>query len=395
MWQLFKLRSVLYVEPMKASVPPRFVLNSTARASPHYGGLFAEAEYESVAEFFEACYPGQATPLVSLTGLAAEIGVGDILLKDESTRFGLNAFKVLGVAYAIQQLLDAGRLTPDAVLVSATTGNHGRAVAHVGRRHGFRVRIYVPAGTVPARRAALESEGAVVVIVDGNYDEAVRQAARDANEHGWTAVSDTAWPGYEEIPRWIMAGYTRLLFEAERCWGTRPPDIVLVQAGVGGLAGAVASWCSHRFAGSRPFIITCEPLRAACVLESVRAGRPVAIHGDLATEMSGLRAGEMSSIVWPAISHGIDACVAIDDERVFATMKVLARPRGNDLAVVAGPSGACGVAVLRAVMTAPELEPVRAASGLSLGSRVLVINTEGATDPDLYDRVVNSHRTDS
>jgi diaminopropionate ammonia-lyase len=365
-------------------VVTRYFLNPNARERSVARGLFDEHEYRHV-EAFQV----ESTPLRHLRGLASRLSVGDIVLKDESTRLGLNAFKILGVSYAVGRLLDQNRIAKDSVLVCATTGNHGRAVARTARLRGLKARVYVPAGTAAARIKAIEGEGAAVITVEGNYDEAVRLAAEDAKIQGWTVISDTAWMGYEEIPRLIMAGYTKLMDEAERQWAPEPtPDVVLVQAGVGGLACAVVSWLCHRFEKQRPFTIICEPASAACYLESARAGKPVLLAGPFNTRMAGLASGEVSSTAWPTVINTADAFVAIDDGPSFQAMRELAQPADGDPAIVAGASGACGLAVLCEILCDETLQAVRVASGLNSNSRILVINTEGATDPELYAQVV-------
>jgi len=361
-----------------------YFLNPAARERSLATGLFDEHEYRQVDAF-----QVEPTPLRHLRGLASRMSLADVWLKDESSRLGVNAFKILGVSYAISHLLNQKRIGAGSVLICATTGNHGRAVARVAREHKLEARVYVPADTVAARITAIELEGAVVVPVDGNYDEAVRLAAEDAKLHGWIMISDTAWPGYEEIPRLIMAGYTKLMDEAERQWAPEPPpDVVLIQAGVGGLACAVVSWLSHRFGQQRPFTIICEPASAACYLESARAGKPVLLAGPFNTRMAGLASGEVSSTAWSTVVTAADAFVAIDDDPSFQVMRELAQPADGNPAIVAGASGACGLAVLLEVLRDKGLRPVREASGLNANSRVLVINTEGATDPELYAQVV-------
>jgi diaminopropionate ammonia-lyase len=359
-------------------------LNPTARSDPEHPGLFDAEEYTQINEFFH----GPPTPLWSLPGLASESGVGDILVKDESERLGLNSFKILGVSYAIDRLMRKGHINRSSVLVCATEGNHGRAVAHAAQENGLEAKIYVPAGTANARVEALEREGAEVVRVDGDYDNAVWLLAGDARSNGWTIVSDTSWPGYEEIPRWIMAGYTRLIMEAESQWSPGPPpDVVFVQAGVGGLACAVVSWLCHRYGAGRPFIIACEAVTATCLLESARAGNPVTVRGPFDTIMAGLRCGEVSPLAWPTLAAGVDAFVSIDNAQCAQAMRALAHPVNRDPVIVAGASGACGVAALLAVLRDERLRAVRKASSVSGRSRVLVINTEGATDPELYLRI--------
>jgi diaminopropionate ammonia-lyase len=212
------------------------------------GDLLDAAEYGAVRSFYSDRGQFPPTPLVRLRGLARLLNIREILLKDESTRFGLPAFKLLGVRYAVERLQQTGRLARRPLLVCATDGNHGRAVAHVAPQYGCTARIYVPGYTVPARISAIRNEGAEVVVVESSYDDAVAEATEFAARHGAEVVSDTSWPGYEEIPRWIMAGYTQIMNEVQEQWGIDgPPDFVLVQVGVGGLAAAVVSWLRHHY----------------------------------------------------------------------------------------------------------------------------------------------------
>ncbi len=370
----------------------RWHLNPQARTRGTANALL-HADYAddcaAARRFFEKRVDPSPTPLRHLTGLAGALGLADVLLKDESRRFGLNAFKILGVSFALHRLLSDGRLAPGCVIVSATSGNHGRAVARAAREQGVKARIYVPAVTERARRKAIAEEGAAVVVVDGTYEDAVRQAAVDASTHGWMVIADTSWPGYEEIPRWIMAGYSWMLEEAATQWEPGPPpDVVIVQAGVGGLASAVASWFAQRFGASRPPVVVVEPIATACALESVLAGRPVTITGSLDTAMAGLRCAEISPMAWPVLSQLVDAFVAIDDAETESAMRRLAHPHGDDPRVTVGASGASGIASLTAIMTERDLEPVRQAVGLSTSSRALAIATEGVTDPEHYERTV-------
>lgn len=366
----------------------QYLINPNARAERNYRGLFEAEEYRLVDDFFCARPGFEPTPLVHLRALASELGIGDILLKDESSRYGLSSFKILGVSYAVGQLLGEGRLADDSVLVCASEGNHGRAVARVAAENKLRARIYVASATSSMRIEVIEKEGAEVIVVDGNYDDAVKQTARDAELYGWQIISDTSWSGYEEIPRWIMAGYTQLMKEAEKQWTPDPPpDVVFVQAGVGGLTCAVVSWLCQRYGTKRPLVIVCEPVSAACLLESYRAGKPVTLNGPFNTIMAGLRCGEVSPIAWPTLAAAVDAFVSIDDVQCTSAMRAVAHPSNGDPVVVAGASGACGLAALLAILQDERLRPVREMSGVSVGSRILVINTEGATDAELYVQV--------
>ena len=348
---------------------------------------FDPGEYDDLNAFYARHSHLEATRLEALPALAESLGLGALHVKDESTRFGLNAFKSLGVRYAVDRLQRDGRLSERATLVCASAGNHGRAVARAARERGLAARVYMSSAATPAVKRNIESEGAAVIVVDGTYDAAVRQMAHDAEAHGWTIVSDTSWPGYEEIPRLIMLGYTRIVDEIAAQLGGAP-DVVFVQGGVGGLVCGVAAGLLRRWPDKRPRLAACEPSGAACLLASARAGRLVTLEGPLTTIMAGLRCAEPSPAAWPAIEALTDAFVAVDDEVTTAAMRMLARPLGSDPSIESGPSGACGLASLVAVMRDDELRPVREALRLGPRSTTVVINTEGATDPELYGRIV-------
>jgi diaminopropionate ammonia-lyase len=354
---------------------PRFWLRST-RASGATG-FFSDADLADVRGFYaSAGLP--ATPLRRLRGLARELGLGDVLVKDESQRFGLPAFKIAGARYAVARLTASEVATPDD-LACATAGNHGRAVAHAGRLHRRRVHVYVPVGTAGARIAALRAEGADVVETTVGYDAAVRLMAEDAAANGWTIVSDTAWEGYEAIPRRIMAGYTRLMEEAAGQWGDEAPDVVIVQAGVGSLAGAVAGWLEH-FTRSRPHLIVAEPIGSASVLASLEAGRRVTLDSCEPTAMVGLRSAEVSTIAWPVLASGVDAAIAVNEALAEEAIGRLAHPSpGDDAAVVTAASGAAGLAALLALKRDPDAAPIRLALDIGPHTRVLCVVTEGQT----------------
>jgi diaminopropionate ammonia-lyase len=333
--------------------------------------LFTRADLDDVQRFFESRPDLTPTPLVRLPGLTADAGLTDLLVKDESTRFGLNAFKIVGVAYAVDRLL-SGAHASVRTLVCATEGNHGRAVARVAREREVRAVVYMRRSATDARVDAIRGEGAEIVLVDGTYDDAVRRMASEASRTpGMRIVSDTAWPGYEAIPRAIMAGYTWIMTEASRQWTAgAAPDIVVAQAGVGAFAGAVASWLQLR-GEPRPLFICAEPTAAPCVRASLEAGHAVSlVPAD--TIMAGLRSGEVSSIALPVLATTVDVCITVDDESVLAAIQRLGHPIGNDEAIEAGASGACGLAALLAWTREANVAP---------GSRALVINTEGAVHP--------------
>lgn len=333
------------------------------------------ADLSSVDDFYRRLSP-PATPLQHLRELAEELGIGDLLVKNESQRFGLPAFKIVGARYAIARLLES---RPDVQhLAAATAGNHGRAVARMAREKGLSAHIYVPAGTSDARIEALIGEGAEVTVSDVPYDETVRRLAVDATAHGWTIVSDTAWPGYEEIPRWIMTGYTWIFEEASQQWDD-VPDVIIVQAGVGSFAGAAAGWLQSRFGETRPRLVIAEPEGSACVTASLAAGARVALSSCAPTTMVGLRCAEVSSIAWPIIRDVADGAIGVSEPLVTQTVDRLAAPVTNDPAILAGPSGACGVAALIALCQHQSFADLRAQLGVHSGTRAMAIITEGRT----------------
>jgi diaminopropionate ammonia-lyase len=342
----------------------------------------------------------QESPLISAPQIARALGVGSVLVKDESSRLGLPAFKILGASWAVFRALDAKlggfgpwettddlRLQLDShrplTLSSATDGNHGRAVARMAKLLGLDATIYVPAGTAQARIDGIASEGAPVTVVDGTYDDAVALAAKDAGDR-CLVISDTSWPGYEEVPRWVIDGYSTILWEVEGQLRERnepEPDVVAVQIGVGALAAAVVT--HFRQPGRQPAIIGVEPLRAACMLSSIEAGKIVSVPGPHDSIMAGLNCGEPSMLAWPVVSAGIDLFVAVADERAREAMRLLATA-----GVVAGETGAAGLAGLLELVANADRPEVRQTLGMTSDARVLLFVTEGATDPDAYASIV-------
>ncbi|MDE2293027.1 MAG: diaminopropionate ammonia-lyase [Elusimicrobia bacterium] len=343
---------------------------------------------------FHQGLPGyQPTPLYSLPGLAEEFGLGQILLKDESQRFGLKAFKALGASYAIHRWMKANGDPKDVTFCTATDGNHGRAVAWTAKALGRKAVVFVPRNTVPARRKAIEGEGAKVVVVDGTYDETVRRAAAEAAKNGWQVISDTAYPGYMEIPGWIMAGYTTLFAEVDRQLKEQrlpEPDVVFLQAGVGGLACAGVMHYRREGLSRRPGLIVVEPVAADCLRASIatETGEPVKDHGPQDSIMAGLNCGTPSLLSWPLIKAHCQYFLAVDDIFAEEAMRALAAPERGDPKVVSGESGAAGLAGLFALCRKPELEVDREELGLGEASTVLVVSTEGDTDPVNYSRIV-------
>ncbi len=362
-------------------VNPRF---SAAGGLP--GVLSAELRREAQAAIRD--WPGYApTPLLDLPGLARRLGVATVSWKDEGGRFGLGSFKALGGAYAVQRLVRRIGAGAGITFAAATDGNHGRAVAWGAAQAGARAVIYLHAGVSPGREAALRALGAEIVRVSGNYDDSVRQCARDAAEQGWHVVSDTSWEGYRETPTAVMAGYSLIAREVVEQIGARPPSHVLVQAGVGGVAAAVCVEFRDAWGDGAPRFVVVEPALAPCLLESARAGQrtEVALTGE--TVMAGLSCGDPSPLAWEILEAGAADFVAVDDAWVGPAMRTLAAGVSGDPRLVAGESAVAGLAVM---LAASERAELGAALGFDAHSRVLLIGTEGATDPDIYRAIVGS-----
>lgn len=362
------------------------------------------AAAEEVERFLSHREGHRPTPLVALPALARGLGIGAIHIKDEGFRLGLGSFKALGGSYAVIRLVleeatrQLGRTVDIDALGSpevrsiargltfgcATDGNHGRSVAQGAQLVGARAAIFVHSGVSDRRIAAIARYGADIVRVDGNYDDSVTEAARVCVQNGWIVVSDTSWPGYERIPGLVMQGYTAMLREALRAL-PQPPTHVFVQAGVGGVAAAVAGHLSVTYGDARPFFVVVDPARAACLFESARAGHPVKVPEGEPTVMAMLDCYEPSLVAWRVLSRAADAFMTVEDSHAVAVMNRLARPTGGDPPIVSGESGGVGLAGLIRVAAKPDL---RSAIGLGPDARVLLFNTEGATDPERYEQLV-------
>lgn len=365
------------------------------------------------ARRFHRQIPGyRVSPLKGLDNLAAMLGLGGLWVKDESQRLSLNSFKVLGGSFAVYRYLlrrlgieDADmpftelvsesvrRRIGEITFAAATDGNHGRGVAWAASKLGLRSVIYVHRGTSQARIEAIASYGAEVVVVDGTYDDAVRSINRDASAQGWQVISDTSWEGYRDIPAWVMQGYTTMFAEAQEelsAQGLVKPTHIFVQAGVGALAASLTAFYHGLFGPASPVIVVVEPDRAACLYSSARAadGAPHGFPGELDTIMAGLACGDPSPIAWEILRDCADFFVSCPDYVAALGMRVYAVPLVDDPFIVSGESGAVTLGALMATVLFPGLRDFRRSLRLDADSQVLLLNTEGNTDPDHFRRVV-------
>lgn len=388
-------------------LPARIFVNP--RLSPAEDSLEQAAPgVVDAAGFARACaeihgWPGyRPTPLVGLDGLARRIGVGRIFYKDESTRFGLGAFKAVGGAYAVLRHLQdklggdvtladllAGKYrerTRDITVCTATDGNHGKSVAWGARMFGCRAVIYIHQGVSAGREQAIAAFGAEMRRIPDNYDASVRACAADAARNGWQVISDTTWAGYQDIPRHVMHGYGVMM---EEVLAQLPEDQhfthVFIQAGVGGLPAAVAGYLWLELDALRPKIVIVEPEKAACHFASAKAGKPTAVTGKLDTLMAGLACGEVSPLAWSLLDKASFAFMTVPDDAAVFAMKILAQGIGSDPRIVGGEAGVGGLAGLIAATLDPA---ARSALLLDAQSKILIIGSEGATDPVLYAQLV-------
>ena len=357
-----------------------------------------------VREYLPAFPIYASTPLASLPGLAANLGLGAIDLKDEGHRYGLYSFKALGGAYAVARLVRShasrvlGRnvepaelLTEEVRLVAgdltvccATDGNHGRSVAAGARMFGCRCVIFLHSGVSSGREKAIAAFGAEIRRTRGNYDQSVAEASETANREGWTTVSDFAWEGYTEIPGMVMQGYT-LMMDEIAAQAQHSYTHVFVQGGVGGLAAVVAGYCLDRYGASRPKLIVVEPDKAACLQVSAAAGKRMSIEAGDPTVMAMLECYEPSLTAWEILEKSADFYLDVADDVAVEALQRLARPVSGDPALRIGESGVAGLAGLIATAGDPSM---RDKLGLDAGSRILLIGTEGATDPELYEALL-------
>ena len=387
----------------------KWVLNKMPKSGDQYLDIMSTENVEKARAFHRSFPQYTVTPLAKLDGMAAHLGLSSLSVKDESYRFGLNAFKVLGGSFAMARYIagelgrDVSELSYDyltssdfrrdfgqATFFTATDGNHGRGVAWAANKLGQKAVIHMPKGSAKSRFDNIAKEGAQVTIEEVNYDDCVRMAAAEAaqTEHG-VVVQDTAWEGYEEIPSWIMQGYGTMAGEAAEQLEEKPTH-VFVQAGVGSLAGAVVGYFANLYPNDPPKFVVMEAQIADCLYQGAVAGdgNPRIVGGDLQTIMAGLACGEPNTISWDILRNHADAFVSCPDWVSAKGMRMLAAPVKGDPAVCSGESGAVGMGVISTLMRDEAYRELKEALGLDQNSRVLMFSTEGDTDPEQYRKIV-------
>lgn len=374
----------------------------------------------SKAKIFHQSFPQYSeTPLANLEHMAEYLGLGNIFVKDESYRFGLNAFKVLGGSYAMARYIaeKTGREVSDlnyetliseelkaefgqATFFTATDGNHGRGVAWAANKLGQKAVIFMPKGSTKTRLENILKENATATIEEFNYDECVRMAAAAAsNTENGVVVQDTAWEGYEEIPSWIMQGYGTMAMEADeqvRATIHNAPTHVFIQAGVGSLAGAVQGYFANRYPENPPTVVVIEANVADCLYQSAKAkdGSIHIVDGDMQTIMAGLACGEPNTISWDILKNHVSVFTSVPDWVSAKGMRMLSSPLKGDPRVISGESGAVPFGLLACIMQMDELRDLRLKLKLDASSRVLLFSTEGDTDPDKYREIVWDGKND-
>ena len=391
----------------------KWTVNHVPGSDDKFLDLMSEENVTKAHEFHKSFPQYSVTPLQKLSALASYLGVKGIYCKDESYRFGLNAFKVLGGSYAmgryiakelgrdISQLpynvLSSDKLREEfgqATFFTATDGNHGRGVAWAAKRLGQKAVVRMPKGTTKTRFDNIAKDGAEVTIEEVNYDDCVRMAAAEAakTEHG-IIVQDTAWAGYEEIPSWIMQGYGTLVLEADKQLkenGVDRPTHVFVQAGVGSLAGAVVGYFAHKYKETPPVMVVCEASAADCLYRSaVQAdGNLVNVTGDLQTIMAGLACGEGNTIGWDILKNHVTVFASCPDWMSAKATRIYANPLENDPHIISGESGSVPLGLAYTALHDEDAKDLKEALKLDENSNILVISTEGDTDPVRYREIV-------
>lgn len=395
------------------------VLNKRARTGigreriPPNLSVAAAEEALSFHGIIPQYYP---TPLLKLSAASSKMQISEVLIKDESKRFDMNSFKVLGGIYAIAKYiysriedhparLDFAYIQSESVrrqlgtitFATATDGNHGLGVARTAQILGHKAVVFMPAGTVPARIRAIEETGAEVKLTKANYDDTVALAAETASKKGWVLIQDTAFEGYQNIPEWIMQGYLTIIYEAlvqMKTMGLDKPTHIFLQAGVGSMAAAILGYLVSKYGELYPYAAIVEPHHAACFYDSfvIGDGEPYRAKGDLKTIMAGLSCGEPNPLAWNIINDYADISLACDDAVAVEGMRFLANPAGKDPKIISGESGAVTAGLLWLLTRDNQYADIRDMVKIDAKSVILLINTEGATDPDNYRKIVQDHK---
>ena len=374
--------------------------------------FISEEVIRSVRSFHKSFPQYTITPLQKLNNLAQRLGIADLWVKDESYRFGLNAFKVLGGSYAVGKIIseklgigieqlsfekmrskEVKEKLGDITFVTATDGNHGRGIAWAANQFGQKAVVFMPKGSSETRLKNIKAEGAEASITDLNYDDAVRLANDYANKNNGVMVQDTAWEGYVDIPKWIMQGYATLIDEAIeqlRNEGVDKPTHVFLQAGVGSYAGAVQGYLASVFGEDRPITVIVEPDEAACIYKSAKINdsKPHAVTGDMPTIMAGLACGEPNIFGWDILRDYADMYISCPDYVSAKGMRILGNPLGIDPKVISGESGAVGLGIVNLILENDKYKDIAEKLNIDKNSKILVISTEGDTDPENYRRIV-------
>ena len=352
--------------------------------------LFPEGKCEKAFNSITQWPDYTQTDLISLDDFAKQQGVRKVFYKDESTRLNLGAFKALGGAYAVQHVLEARAAAGDdspLTVCTATDGNHGRSVSWGAQKKNIPCHIFIHAGVSAGRAKTLAAYGATVHRVNGNYDDSIAACIKMADENGWQIVSDTSWEGYREIPTQIMAGYTILAAETIQQLEAQKETLthIILQAGCGGMAGALLAYFWKYWRDELPEVIIMESYMSDCVLESMQRDEIYLVDIVDETIMAGLSCGEVSELAWPILRHGASHVLTVGDEGVKPMMRYLAKSEGQRPNIVGGECSASGLITLKTMIDNPELAK---SANIDKNSVVLIIGTEGATDPDLYKEII-------
>ena len=371
--------------------------------------FLSERVAKQTVKFHSSFEHYEPTPLHRLKGLADYLGVKDIFLKDESFRFGLNAFKVLGGSYAVVKYIadkldksvdelpyevlisdEVRKQIGELTFVTATDGNHGRGIAWTANQLKQKAVVFMPKGSTLERAENIRAENAICEVLEGNYDDCVRHANQMAEEKGWIMVQDTAWEGYEDIPTWIMQGYLTMAYEAytQLVLAASKPTHVFLQAGVGSMASAVTGFFASIYENDCPVITVVEPNEADCLFRSAKEGGITFVTGSMPTIMAGLACGEPCTIGWDVLKTYAKHFLSVPDSAAAHGMRILGNPLKGDTRVISGESGAVGMGVVSQLMQREDLKEIKEKIGLDENSVVLCISTEGNTDAIRYRQLV-------